>query len=44
MSVLGKIPEKGDAFDLPRWSFQVELMEGRRVSQVVARPATPVPD
>ncbi len=38
MAVLGKIPEKGDSFSLPGWRFDVEMMEGRRVGQVIARP------
>jgi putative hemolysin len=37
MAVLGKIPEKGDSFSVDGWRFDVEMMEGRRVGQVVAR-------
>jgi putative hemolysin len=37
MAVLDRIPDKGDSFTAGKWHFQVEMMEGRRVGQVVAR-------
>jgi putative hemolysin len=43
MAVLDRIPEKGDAFSLPRWRFRVEGMDRRRVARVVAQPETQVP-
>lgn len=37
MSVLGRIPDRGDAFDLAEWHFEVEMMERRRVGLVNAQ-------